>query len=270
MGCYLVRIPQAKLGAQGFEHMIPSTSTELAYLILMVEFALVALGMGIALMRARQAPPSQTAPTAAVSGPTTLDARRAALLGVLHDNYQLSTEEGAEVLRDLVEREHAFYTALLAVHLKRGNQPLEDVPRDVVRTVAPWLRIPSLVGDANAVDIATIAAAQHAQSADMLDELMLDYRATFEPVDVDAMASAMPTTMAADEHDLSNLDENLEAPVIATMTASPPSFDSTDIIALDGDIAPHSRASADQVTPSDLDLLMENLDSDFPQQSAAA
>ena len=268
--------------------MIPASSAELAYLILAFEFGALALGLTVTLLRrARQGAPVQTAPTAAVGANVHLtpDARREALMSIMRDTYQFEAPEMERVLGDFLEREHAFYSALLAAHLGRGGQRLADAPNKLLRVVAPWLRLtapsshPPENLDSHAPDHSAETEARQ-RTTQVIADLMREYQGADQPAELDYAPATTSTLAAAGAHELVSLDERLDspevghqarevsAPAVVSLAVAPPD-DVGEVIALDGDPEEHT-SSNNQVTPTDLDLLMENLDADYPQQSAAA
>ena len=269
--------------------MIPASSAELAFLILAIEFGVLALGLTVTLLRrARPGAPTQTALTTALGANVhaTPDVRREALMSIMRDTYQFEAAETEHVLGDFLEREHAFYSALLAVHLGRGGQRLADAPNKLLRVVAPWLRLiapsphPSEDLDANAPDHSTETEERY-RATQVIAELMREYQGADQPAEHAYAPNTTGTQTVADAHDLLSLDESLESPEgvheareLRTpgerSLAVAPFDDSGEFFALDGDPEERVTSSSNQVTPTDLDLLMENLDADYPQQSAAA
>lgn len=269
--------------------MIPASSAELAYLILAVEFGVLALCLTVTLLRrVRPSALTQTAPTTALGANVHLtpDARREALMSIMRDTYQFEAAEMERVLDNFLEREHAFYSALLAVHLGRGGQRPTDAPNKLLRVVAPWLRL-TAPSPPPSEDLGTHAPDQSTETEEryrttqVIADLMREYQGADQPAELDDAPHTTSTHAVADAHDLLSLDENLEspevthearevsAPAVVSLAVAPPD-DVGEVIALDGDPDEHAASSNNQVTPTDLDLLMENLDADYPQQSAAA
>jgi len=164
-----------------------TTTLELALAVLSAEFALLAVVFAVLLWRGgrRQQAAAVATVNALVSNVAQSEApRREALLAVLHDTYNFDGEQAERVVSDFIEREQAFYNMLIGVHLGRNGKTLADVPAEITRLVAPWLRlIPK-----HAVDEAAVAAlesqntalnAELAETKLVLDDLMNEYSAAF-------------------------------------------------------------------------------------------
>jgi hypothetical protein len=164
-----------------------TTTLELALAVLSAEFALLALVFATLLWRGgrRQQAAAVASVSALVSNVTHSEApRREALLAVLHDTYRFDGEQAQRVVSDFIEREQAFYNMLIGVHLGRGGKTLADVPAEVTRLVAPWLRLmPKGTTDEAAVAALesqnTALNAELAETKLVLDDLMNEYSAAF-------------------------------------------------------------------------------------------
>ncbi len=255
---------------------MPTTSLELGLLLLAVQFAGMTIALAVVLLKRGRATEQQQ--TQAVTGlvnkvEATADARREALKTVFSDTYQFDGEEAERVVTDFIERERAFYNAMIGVHLGRGGKTLADVPAELTKVVAPWLRLtPKHMVSADAVE--ALETANSALSAELestkrvLDELMEEYNAAFHKENRLAQAAA------ADMHgeDLLSIDDSEPVPRAApSPTAAAEAVDG-EIIALDldmGDAMTETNAP-DALTPNDLDALMENLDADYEPAEVAA
>ena len=121
-----------------------TTSLELALLVLCVEFGLVAV---VIMFVSRRTERQQQ--NTAVENVTSLVAtvektevhRRDALMATMQEIYRMDAAESEKVVGDFIERERAFYNALIGVTLGRGGKSLADVPAEVTKLVAPWVRI---------------------------------------------------------------------------------------------------------------------------------
>jgi len=266
--------------------MTELTSIEAGLLFLCVEFGLLACGIAFLTLRhGRHVERHQVAQVAGlvqkVDGTT--EARRAALSAVVAETYRFEPEETEKVVTDFIERERAFYNAMIGVHLGRSGKSLEDVPAELTKVVAPWLRLTPK----HMIPADTVTALENANSVlnqelantkRVLDEMMEEYNAAFHKEQ--QLARAEGTTAPADSHDLLSIDEDLPVSV-ATVdkpeqeTAELPQddFDSAgEIIALDLDTDETlvTTELADGLTPNDLDALMENLDLEDERRTAAA
>ena len=200
-----------------------TTTLELALAVLSAEFALLAIIFAALLWRGgrqRQAAAVATV-SALVSNVTQAEApRREALLAVLHDTYKFDGGQAERVVSDFIEREQAFYNMLIGVHLGRGGKTLADVPAEVTRLVAPWLRLTPK----NAVDEAAVVAlesqntalnAELAETKLVLDDLMNEYSAAF-------VRSGDKPMLDLDEEDLGSAADLAPAPAPAPPAAPVP------------------------------------------------
>lgn len=164
-----------------------TTTLELALLALCAEFALLSAGLCFVMWRGgkRQEQSTIDNVSSLVSTVEQSDSpRREALLTVLRETYRFDDGKAEKVVSDFIEREHAFYNALIGVHLGRGGKTLADVPAEVTRLVAPWLRLtPTPVVDEDAVEALQTQnltlSNQLAETKEVLDELMSEYSAAF-------------------------------------------------------------------------------------------
>lgn len=284
-----------------------TTSLEVALLVLTVEFALIAIGLGFSLWRGgrRQEETTLANVNALVSTVENVAApRREALLAVLQDTYRFAGDEAEKVVTDFIEREHAFYNALIGVHLGRGGKTLADVPTEVTRLIAPWLRMTPR----DLVDPAEVEALQNAntqlttqltETKEVLDELMNEYNAAFlrgqtEPmVRLDTAAEAADPTAEPDvpttagqaslgdvpDDELLSMDEVSPA-LSAVGTPAVPGADVEEdavaemldqhVIDLDDDNDPAPGQEPEPLSQSDLDALMDNLGLDTPAPTGKA
>jgi len=282
-----------------------STTLELALLALCAEFALLCVGLVFLQLRGKRQHAATTLASVSslVSTVEQADApRREALLTVLRETYRFDDEKAEQVVSDFIEREHAFYNALIGVHLGRGGKTLADVPAEVTRLVAPWLRLtPSKVVDESAVEaLQTQNLAltnQLAETKQVLDDLMSEYSAAFlrgktDPmvrVDEDTDAVVPDVTLADEEFapggppplgdvpddELLSMDEITDMP---GDTLESPSGDGADdgfnfspnVIDLDADDDPLLAEEQESMSQSDLDALMDNLGLDTPADKTVA
>lgn len=263
--------------------MFGLSALEFALLCLTVQFAGVAGGILFAFLRRGRA--QVQAQAEAVTGlvskvEATADARRAALSAIIAETYRFDDGETERVVTDFIERERAFYNAMIGVHLGRGGKTLADVPGELTKVVAPWLRLtPKGMISADAVEALenanSILNQELASTKRVLDELMEEYNAAFHKEREQAAQAAQAATgESVHEQDLMSIDDDVtpSPPGPGAASGAAASEDpGGEIIALDldvGDDAP--PAAVDGLTPNDLDALMENLDADYAPKSAAA
>jgi len=280
-----------------------TTTLELALLVLSVEFALLSAGLCFVLLRGGKRQEQHT--IASVSSLVTsveqaASPRREALLTVLRETYRFDDDKAEKVVSDFIEREHAFYNALIGVHLGRGGKTLADVPAEVTRLVAPWLRLtPKPVIDESAVEALQTQnqtlTHQLAETKDVLDELMSEYSAAFlrgqtQPMvhlDTDeGPQDAAPDSTLADEppladgglgdvpdDELLSMDDDI-SDVVAESGASADDDDGfgfgQNVIDLDDEEDPALVGEPEPLSQNDLDALMDNLGLDTPTASSKA
>lgn len=180
-----------------------TTTLELALATLVAEFALLAIVFATLLWRGgkrREAAAAASVDALVTNVTESAAPRREALLTVLRATYRFDQEEAERVVTDFIEREQAFYNMLIGVHLGRGGKTLADVPAELTRLVAPWLRLtPRATPDDEAV--AALESRNSALSAELdetkqvLDDLMNEYSAAF----LRAGASAPAVNLDLDE-----------------------------------------------------------------------
>ncbi|HMM75170.1 MAG TPA: hypothetical protein PJ986_05660 [Gammaproteobacteria bacterium] len=280
------------------------STLEAALLFLCVEFAALAVALAFLQLRGgrRQQRTTLDNVTSLVSTVEQVAApRREALLTVLRETYRFDEEKAEQVVTDFIEREHAFYNALIGVHLGRGGKTLADVPAEVTRLVAPWLRLtPSKLVDESAVEaLQTQNLAltnQLAETKQVLEDLMSEYSAAFlrgksEPmvrVDAEDPPPAPEVTLADEDpvpagpaplgevpdDELLSMDEVGDlASAEASMSADAGAADADpgfaqNVIDLDGDDDPALVDAPPPLSQSDLDALMDNLGLDEPGAKA--
>jgi hypothetical protein len=262
-----------------------TTSLEVGLLILLVEFAAIAGAIVfIALRRGRHTEKTQATEITGLvhKVEATTEARREALSAIISETYQFEAEETERVVSDFIERERAFYNAMIGVHLGRGGKTLEDVPSELTKVVAPWLRLtPKNMVSADAVE--ALASENSALSQELsstkrvLDELMDEYNAAFHK-EQQAQRTAATATPEIDTHDLLSIDDDdlplaAVSPATTPLPTPPPAAtdlfeEEGEIIALDLDMG--DTGAAEDLTPNDLDALMENLGTEYAREAAAA
>ncbi len=245
-----------------------TTSLELALLVLCVEFGLIAVVIMFVSRRSERQQQNE-----AVENVTSLVAtvektevhRRDALMATMQEIYRMDADESEKVVADFIERERAFYNALIGVTLGRGDKSLADVPAEVTKLVAPWVRITPR----GQVDKAEVTALQDTNSAlemelsdtkKVLDSLMAEYSAAFDKQQADEI-SRKAASMPHDEL-LSIDDMDMAAPEPVVAPPPPPPFQPADVVIdLDGPDEPAEATSP--LSQADLDALLENLDDDL-------
>jgi hypothetical protein len=159
-----------------------TTTLELALAALVVEFALLALVFAGLLWRGnrRQQVAAVETVGSLVSNVAQSEApRRQALLNLLRDSYEFDGPAAERVVSDFIEREQAFYNMLIGVHLGRGGKTLADVPSEVTRLVAPWLKLTPGAAVADLESRNQALSAELDETKKVLDDLVREYSVAF-------------------------------------------------------------------------------------------
>ena len=246
-----------------------SSSLELALLILAVEFGALCV---VILFKTRQT--ERTQQTTAVAEVSSLvgaverteDTRKEALRTTLQEIYKVDAQDAEGMVEEFVEREHAFYNAVIGIHLGRSGKTLSDLPAEVTRLIAPWLRLTPR-GQVDASEASALAERNNELSSELgetrkvLERLMAEYSAAFDREQAAAKGAA------AEEEGLLSMDDAVAPP--AAPAAEAPLPDEMDEAAAPG-MSPDTIINLDETeepTPSmsqdDLDALLENLGEDI-------
>ena len=177
-----------------------TTSLEAALLILTIEFGLLA---GVVTFFAYRGARSVEAESAAQATElvskvsNTEDTRRTALETVFKDKYQFEGDELGAAVDEFMQREKAFYNAVVGAFLGRGNSKISDLKDELTKIVAPWISITPK----NMVDKGTAESLAQAKSGveqelgetkQVLEKVMAEYNRAFQidpSDDVDAQAT---------------------------------------------------------------------------------
>ncbi|AHF05522.1 hypothetical protein MARPU_09795 [Marichromatium purpuratum 984] len=174
------------------------SALEIGGLILSVEFALVAWGVLFFMLRrqrkgAKQAQVDASAVLEQVD--TGEEARREALSGVFAATYQLEGDELQSTVDEYLERERAFYNAMLDIYLERSGEKLQDLPKELTKVLAPLVHMtPTNMVDVEQLsDLEDAKAQLEAELGDTkktLNQLMDEYNAAFSAQQQEAAAAA--------------------------------------------------------------------------------
>lgn len=179
--------------------MMPSLTTlEVAGLILTTEFALVACVLPAWLLRR-----TRRQETLEAHGAQRLlddveraePNRRQALETIFASAYKLEADEIGARVDEFIAREQAFYQVMTSVYLERDSRRLEEIPAELTKVIAPWLRMtPNNAIAAGTLE--TLAAENTALSAELgqtrehMEELMREYLKAFDKQAVLAATTA--------------------------------------------------------------------------------
>ncbi|RNE88896.1 hypothetical protein [Marichromatium sp. AB31] len=192
------------------------SALEIGGLILSVEFALVAWGVLFFMLRrqrkgAKQAQADASAVLEQVD--TGEEARREALAGVFAATYQLEGDELQSTVDEYLERERAFYNAMLDIYLERSGEKLQDLPKELTKVLAPLVHMtPTNMVDVEQLsDLEDAKAQLEAELGDTkktLNQLMDEYNAAFSAQQQEAAAAAAsPTETTGGGEDADVIDD---------------------------------------------------------------
>ncbi len=208
------------------------TSFELGGTILAAEFALVAWGVQFLMLRhvhrlkARdQAAAGAMLETVATDEPS----RRAALADLFNANHGLRDEALEAKVNGYLDREQAFYRAMMRIYVERDGEKLHNLPMELTKILAPLAPSRSAAGQSAAdgerehLELAKAElAAELARTQRTLDQLMKEFKATLgrhpvgspAPVAVEVSAAALSGTTEIDSPDSPATPAAKEKPVV--------------------------------------------------------
>ncbi|MFD2112223.1 hypothetical protein [Thiorhodococcus fuscus] len=164
------------------------TAIELGSLILAVEFGFIAWGTLFLLLRRnrdqRNTDHDHASAVLEELQEQEVD-RRDALSDLFANTYKLEGSELNSKVDEYVEREKAFYSAMLSLYLERDGAKLRDIPAELTKVLTPWAHItPSGMVDAGKVGSLVEEKAALALELDntkqTLERLMDEYMAAFD------------------------------------------------------------------------------------------
>jgi len=180
------------------------TALELGSLILSGEFALLAWGILFVMLR-RQRQNKQADHVHAEAMQEELasseQSRRGALETLFASTYKLEGEELAAKVEEYVDREKAFYNAMLSLFLERDGSRLKELPAELTKVLTPWAKLTptgmipaSAVGD---LEVEKSKLSNELESTkETLEQLMEEYTAAFARSHGKPEAAAAPPVSA--------------------------------------------------------------------------
>lgn len=179
------------------------STLELNGLILSVEFALLAWGILFILMR-RQRRSQQTdhahADAALDEMKTGEPSRREALSTLFESTYGIAGDELTAKVDEYVNREQAFYTAMMRLYLERDGEKLKDLPNELTKVLSPWVTLTQSgmvpASELDDLETAKITLATELQNTKRtLDDLMAEYTAAFHKMGPPVIAPPAPPSL---------------------------------------------------------------------------
>lgn len=165
-----------------------TTTLEAALVILAIEFALLApLAVFFALRGARSVEAATTSEATELVAKVadTEDARRSALETVFREKYNYEGDELDKAVDEFMQREKAFYNAVVGAVLGRGDSKISEINNELTKVVAPWISLtPKNMVDAKSVAAVTTAKDQIeielGQTKETLEKMIAEYNRAFQ------------------------------------------------------------------------------------------
>ncbi|TCT21970.1 hypothetical protein [Thiobaca trueperi] len=187
------------------------STLEIAGLILTVEFALAAWAILFVLLR-RQRQSLQTDHAHADAAIKELAnnevSRRDALSTLFQSTYGLEGAELESRVDAYVEREQAFYSAMLSLYLQRDGEKLKNLPAELTKVLTPWAgltpsgmvpadEIGSQIGSLEHEKTQLATELEHTKRT--LEQLMDEYMAAFDKAQAPPETPASPPSAPAED-----------------------------------------------------------------------
>ncbi|MBN2886495.1 MAG: hypothetical protein JXM75_07315 [Chromatiaceae bacterium] len=193
------------------------TALEVGGLVLAVEFALVACAVLFWMLhRSHETLKQDHAEAGAVLDKvvTSEDSRREALSGIFSSTYNLEGEELESTVNEYLEREKAFYSAMLNIYLERKGDKLHDMPKELTKVLAPLVHL-TPQNMVSADELGSLESEKAELSAELqetkttLGQLMDEYNAAFGRAQMMQEASEAASPSALEPQ--ADIDMNPEA-----------------------------------------------------------
>ncbi|MDA0822702.1 MAG: hypothetical protein O3C28_09795 [Proteobacteria bacterium] len=232
-----------------------TTTLEATLLILTIEFSLLAIGITYFTFRGARSVESKSnaQATELVSKVSaTADERRSALQTVFREKYQIDEASLETTVDEFMEREKAFYNAVVGVFLGRGDHKISDLNDELTKVVAPWISITpnNLVASAVVDSIAAEKSQVEAELDDtkkVLEKMIDEYNRAFRL----SPEAENPSTVVAD-NDAPSVERDE-----ALLSISLDDDDTEEVVAQDG-LAGSSETFANQGDPKTSDGTPDN------------
>jgi hypothetical protein len=164
-----------------------TTSLELSFLVLAVEFALVATVIAFCAYRNTRSSEAKTTSEATqlVSKVAeSEESRRLALETVFRDKYNYEGNDLQAAVAEFMQREKAFYNAVVGAVLGRGDCKISDINNELTKVVAPWISItPKNMVDAHSAELLKAdkgrLEVELGETKETLEKMILEYNRAF-------------------------------------------------------------------------------------------
>jgi len=199
-----------------------TTTFEAAFAILAVEFALLAPLAAFFSLRGQrnvEAATTSEATELVTKVADTEDARRTALQTVFREKYHYEDSELEQAVEEFMQREKAFYNAVVGAVLGRGDSKISDINDELTKVVAPWISLtPKNMVDAKSAE--AVATEKNrieielGNTKETLEKMIAEYNRAFlreaEKNKAQANASAAGEAAPDAEDELEELDYKTE------------------------------------------------------------
>tara|TARA_R110002096_G_scaffold32768_11_gene95133 strand:+ start:141 stop:1112 length:972 start_codon:yes stop_codon:yes gene_type:complete len=199
-----------------------TTTFEAAFAILAVEFALLApLAVFFSLRGRRnvEAATTSEATELVTKVADTEDARRTALQTVFREKYRYEDSELEQAVEEFMQREKAFYNAVVGAVLGRGDSKISDINDELTKVVAPWISLtPKNMVAAESVEAVATEKdrieIELGNTKETLEKMIAEYNRAFlreaEKDKAEAEAEANPSVDDEPEPDVADELEELD------------------------------------------------------------
>jgi len=164
-----------------------TSSLEISLLILTLEFALIAVVIAFYSYRGVRTVEAETTADATElvnKVVETEESRRSALETIFKVKYQYEGDELASMVDEFMQREKAFYNAVVGAFLGRDKNKLSDLNDELTKVVAPWISMTpkNMVDSKEAVSLAETNSrleTELVETKEVLEEMIAEYNRAF-------------------------------------------------------------------------------------------
>ena len=168
-------------------------SLEIALFILTIEFALIAIAVAFYSYRGVRTVEAETTTDATElvnKVVETEESRRSALKTIFKMQYHYEGDELTAMVDEFMQREKAFYNAVVGAFLGRDKNKLSDLNDELTKVVAPWISMtPKNMVDPKEAESLTVENSrlemELLETKEVLERMIAEYNRTFhveEPV----------------------------------------------------------------------------------------
>lgn len=164
-----------------------TSSLEISLLILTIEFALIAVLIAFYSYRGVRSVEAETTADATElvnKVVETEESRRAALKTIFKVKYQYEGDELTSMVDEFMQREKAFYNAVVGAFLGRNKNKLSDLNHELTKVVAPWISMTpkNMIDPKEAESLAVENSrleTELGETKEVLERMMAEYNSAF-------------------------------------------------------------------------------------------